>query len=741
MNPNMSKMIVKIAMVAVTLLGLLSGSARAGDRLAQDTQSPFPAYLERVLGGSHFEAGMDVDGVSYSGMGSLIARQQEGDFSLNVHAMQSPGDGRVICSVVKAVNAGRTYYVVNEDVKVGKVSDLEWWLPLDDNFRVVTWRLNDSEGDWQADMILADRRQVEFKEGINQMTVNMPQVKPGTPVLLVRLLYKKDESGSFSRGGGPVTVRETIGQRRLSVTARGAEGRFRILLAPYRWAREDTKLKLSKAGEKAVLIWKDVQDTYEFGRSETDPLRTVFAISRRTRSGTIQAVGCGMPCIQEVEPKGSLVAFYDFESLDGGGVTPNSAVSRYPAAVTEGRLVTGLRGQGLYMGKPMAVSQAKIVLPGAVIASLTNGTMTISLWVRLPWGQLYQNPLVFWPYRRPISKTFKPFAQPWTLVNLPQFGAQFMRWDAWDEARISGLAGQVGLRLQPPGWHHVTITVDRKHVASYLDGELFTEGQMTTMMNAGDIGRLHDVVVVEGLWGAIDRLRIHDYAMSERQVADMMRRDLVGRVAYYSFDACDDQGKFRADPVGDAPVDAWDWARMAMVPETTYAASAEGVTLVAGRRGKAVHLNGKQKIVLPKKVMLESGTGEVSLSLWIRLTSEKTPFSIISSANHPKYGLQLGRLHGSFSGFLCGNYDVLRTGSVMLDDHWHHLVLTYDNDTVSLYLDGKVIKQANYVPLLNLQFDNGLVIGEGMEGDIDELEIFNSVLDAGTILEMSRKVD
>ena len=177
----------------------------------------------------------------------------------------------------------------------------------------------------------------------------------------------------------------------------------------------------------------------------------------------------------------------------------------------------------------------------------------------------------------------------------------------------------------------------------------------------------------------------------------------------------------------------------------------EGV-YAPGKVSKAFKFDGADAYFITQSKINITGDRPRSVSLWIKsarkydgFTCCPTPFSWGRDAKAQSFGIFIA--FGKW--FFWGNpQDVDIQTSVTVDLNWNHHAITYDSQTVTYYINGKVVGSAPrklYTPYSHLYLGRGMVrrkIGDTpFEGMIDEFQIFNRALskkEVQTIYEAGR---
>ena len=169
---------------------------------------------------------------------------------------------------------------------------------------------------------------------------------------------------------------------------------------------------------------------------------------------------------------------------------------------------------------------------------------------------------------------------------------------------------------------------------------------------------------------------------------------------------------------------------------------------VAGVVSSAIHFDGvDDSVIIPANSNLSFGTNDFSVGFWFRMSAVSgSPAPVLSvderCCNEWGYGLNasleqfnsppLGAV--SFTVFAEGS-GATKTQSIasILDDEWHMVVGTRSGSTVSVYLDGSFLSQANGA-LIDVGESNSIYLGRRFtggnfhHGSLDELSIYDRAL-------------
>lgn len=605
---------------------------------------------------------------------------------------------------------------------------LELVYPLGDDFYPVTWEFQDDSGDWQSDLLLYDRRQFpevfEAAYGINEIPTHQVRMPAGAPLLRVRVVPSEDGSKDFA--AWPVIRSNTEG-RSLVIPVPVGQSDMRVLFFPERYRQSPLSSIISTDCSKLTLRFRDADDAYQFGSEGA------LAIEHQPTKGEPSVIEMGMDYVKPPEPSGQLLAYLDFESVDGvkTPVKIPAAGSAVSARISGGRVVDAgvLDGQALYLGERRKKSTAGLSLPGSIRSGLTRDQFTLSTWVKLPWGQLGRHKLVNWPFRRAVEG-IKPFTTDWALAQLGDLQMQVRRWDKGDVVVLRGYGNQLNevssLELGPPGWQHVAIAVKGDNAKLYHNGVIKGDVTLPEPIAAESLQSGGDLDLFKNYWGMLDQVRLHDYALSEKQVRALMQSDTPDLLLRYPLDRLH-SGLTSAQPSGDFPVDAWSWERKDFKPESSFAAEAEGATLVPdGITGPALRV-GNSGVQIPSKATLDLGMDRIAVAFWFR--PDEPGGELLNSRGHIKYGFRITYNQNGLGGVVCNGWNLPAYRTQIATGEWHHFAFCYDNYEMRLFLDGELVKEAIYIPELPLNLVDGLAIAEGMNGLVDDIRVFGRMLD------------
>jgi hypothetical protein len=288
-----------------------------------------------------------------------------------------------------------------------------------------------------------------------------------------------------------------------------------------------------------------------------------------------------------------------------------------------------------------------------------------------------------------------------------------------------------GIRVDDDTWHHLAWTYDGSTLACYVDGGatgvkmwVVPGRSVVAEREQFRIGSLADGTNPFG--GAIDDVRIYDYALSVDQIVTVMTPAVSGLMAYWPLD--ENTGRVVADVAGGF-----------------HGTLAGSVAWTEGQIGSALGFPGFQanNVHVPNAA-LNLGS-DFTLACWIKIPEVFTWHDIL--AKGPKdtghYELYVSgvRVKGEAAAYFPDLGDFW-SGIRVDDDAWHHLAWTYDGSAMTCYVDGGATGTRTWpvpggsVTAEREQFRIGsLVDGTNpFGGAIDDVRIYNRALAAEEVL-------
>ncbi|GAL86408.1 LamG domain protein jellyroll fold domain protein [Sporocytophaga myxococcoides] len=282
-------------------------------------------------------------------------------------------------------------------------------------------------------------------------------------------------------------------------------------------------------------------------------------------------------------------------------------------------------------------------------------------------------------------------------------------------------------------WYHVILTRDNSSMKLYIDGQL--EATASTSNKAPSYAKAPYYAVlgargleeIQFLTGKLDEVRIYNYALSMDEIDELYNSYTCNKlVAFYPF-------------TGDI-ID---------VSGNGNNGTSHGATLTTDRCGNensAYHFDGSSYISLPTKDFINSN---YTYAMWVsfdHLNSVETVISI--GANGGDQSIQV---NSSVAGWAGGGYnsDGTVTGAIPGKypsvDSWYHVILTRDNSSMKLYVNGQLEATASTsnkapsyakAPYYAVLGARGLEEIQFLKGKLDEVRVYNYALSTDEIGEL-----
>ncbi|MDJ0701184.1 MAG: DNRLRE domain-containing protein, partial [Woeseiaceae bacterium] len=292
--------------------------------------------------------------------------------------------------------------------------------------------------------------------------------------------------------------------------------------------------------------------------------------------------------------------------------------------------------------------------------------------------------------------------------------------------RGSGATG-----ILPGSWHHLAVSFDDStdQVAFYLDGAPFAINTLTHSPSefAGPvrIGRNDNNY---GIKGRIDDARVYRRVLAAGEIAELFDSQKAIPEAHWKLD--ETSGSTAEDAVGG------------------HEGTTSNTEWVSGKVGGALRFNSSSDSVLVPHADEMSYTNEITVAAWINKTNF---FGYDAAVAKATTGSDLNYFLGTWEsnpvfGFSTSTDNwqgFYATSTSLLPNTWYHLAATFDNaaDEVRIYLDGSLVEQfaAPQEPVTNTGniMLGRSAIGEYWPGLLDEVRIFNRVLDSNEVSDLA----
>lgn len=179
----------------------------------------------------------------------------------------------------------------------------------------------------------------------------------------------------------------------------------------------------------------------------------------------------------------------------------------------------------------------------------------------------------------------------------------------------------------------------------------------------------------------------------------------------------------------------------------SFIASVADIPVDRIANAEAMSFNGTDQYIQTTSSII-TGNNSRSISLWYKTTIKNTELILFSlgsptdTTGGSQFAYCLNRQNNSDKAAIFGktsNYDTaVFDVPITADGDWRHLVVTYDQSNLKVYIDGN-LEATPSLPPLNYATSSGLTIGSWSDnnryfnGSIDEVAIFNTALSADKI--------
>lgn len=287
--------------------------------------------------------------------------------------------------------------------------------------------------------------------------------------------------------------------------------------------------------------------------------------------------------------------------------------------------------------------------------------------------------------------------------------------------------GQVGISTSTVAdgtWHMVTVVLDRDtDVRIYVDGIL--DGSQAVNTSAIDLTNAETLTIGsnplpgEFFDGSLDQIRIYDQVLSASQVETFYEDDLI--LAAYGF----------------SDGNATDFTGNEHHGTVTGASQTTDRFEVASN---AFFFGGSSDITLANTANVDF-EDEITVTAWIKASVYEAdgagePQFISNGGSSTGFDFKLSGGTSTEKGLkaeIFGTGVFLVAGSLGLDT-WYHVAFSYErNGSMILYVNGQEIGNTAAVDQPIAVSANSLVMGDFLNGSIDELTIYDRALSAGEI--------
>ncbi len=171
-----------------------------------------------------------------------------------------------------------------------------------------------------------------------------------------------------------------------------------------------------------------------------------------------------------------------------------------------------------------------------------------------------------------------------------------------------------------------------------------------------------------------------------------------------------------------------------------------GATWVPGRFGNGLSFSGSETVAIAEHPSLKLTT--FTVAAWVKLSAMPGSYVGIVQKDGKlvrNYGLFVagadnpgneGKALLSLTSSIPEDWKGTMSNFSIVDGKWHHVLGTYDGSVMKLFIDGVWHSEAQ-VDVVPADTSGGVLVGLGFHGQIDDLRIYNRVLEAWEIAEIA----
>lgn len=312
------------------------------------------------------------------------------------------------------------------------------------------------------------------------------------------------------------------------------------------------------------------------------------------------------------------------------------------------------------------------------------------------------------------------------------------------------------------GWNHVVMTYDGQNQSLYINGDL-----VVSESYSADIGVNNDNIIVGNkFYGYIDDVVISKRAMSARQIFDWYNND-QDFAKNQPVETQDES--INTEILTDNLIGHWKFNEGAGTVTSDSSTSGYDGTLtngpnwVSGKDGFGLNFDGSNDFVtMGNQTAYQFEYNQpFSISGWIKTDTNLDRIILGKNENGGNYRGYYWFVNGAAEGYLAGEirstatYRIYFEGSTVINDNqWHHLVMTYDGSGVGagvkLYIDGvqdNILLNVDNLQSNTIIDDAPLTIGaretgnSPLPGRVDDVRVYNDILTAGEANSLAHQHD
>jgi len=423
-----------------------------------------------------------------------------------------------------------------------------------------------------------------------------------------------------------------------------------------------------------------------------------------------------------------LVGYWSFDESTHG----TTSVADLSGNNNRGHLINGPQKAIGKIGQGLSFDGVddQVVLPTSAVLSMTS-SVTVSAWIR----------------RQGNAATYARIFEHGMVSGAPNLEYSLII-DNTDKLAFGLTTGGVAdetpsnATLPQNVWIHVVGTWDGTNKRLYINGSLdrtiAQSGTITEQNNTNTLG--YRIGPMHNFNGLIDDVRIYNRALSADEIKRLYR---IGGTLKLGSSQAQNTGSLTKGLVG-----YW-----------SFDESTHGTTSVAdlsGNNNRGFMINGPQKAIgkigqglsfdvvddlITMGDVLDFTTANLSFSAWFYPQSGGHAFPrIIDKDNNLDNGYYFvyDKTNGALMFKTAGTTNMSSNNSVITQNAWNHVVVTYDGANVRFYVNG-VAQGAPAYTTLPVNTVNAFVVGNiadssrPLDGKLDDVRIYNRALSASEI--------
>ena len=381
-----------------------------------------------------------------------------------------------------------------------------------------------------------------------------------------------------------------------------------------------------------------------------------------------------------------------------------------------------------------ATSNGYVTIPYEDLGTYATDHVTASAWVRTSenTGERY---VLYRPGAFNLGLlNGKPFAKLWTTTE--------------DELTSTTLALSGDTELFDGQWHHLALSYDGVTGRLVVDGN---EEDAATFTGNLDVAVNEPIKIGQGpgysyaFDGDIGDVALYDHALNDTQLDEQFS------YRWSPTPECVGTNQYTNEICASNPIGYWRLDGGSAVTDFTGIQNGTyGAGVVTGKKGATA---GDSNTAVETKAASDGfaqvpwetygtyATEKMTAETWVKTTRNDGDRWALHRPGSFALGLRNGKAVGSFTLTGAASNPDLLGSTVLSDNRWHHIALSYDGSVGRLFVDGIEEGTFNYGGSLQPGINNALKIGQGSSatygfiGEIDDVALYNHALSQSEMAE------